>query len=42
MLLGSGTEMFQPLDVGHIRLELAESIGSREAVHLTYRIVKEA
>lgn len=42
VLFGSGTEMFQPLDAGHIQLELAESIESRDAVHLTYRIVKDA
>ena len=41
VLLGSGTEMFQPLDLGHLPLELVEAVDSPLAVHLRYRIVKD-
>jgi dihydrofolate reductase len=42
VLFGSGTEMFQPLDIGHVPLDLVEAVESPLAVHLRYRIVKEA
>ena len=42
VLFGSGTPMFQPLDMGHVQLELVETIGSPLGVHLRYRIVKDA
>jgi dihydrofolate reductase len=38
VLFGSGTPMFQPLDLGHLHLELVETIESPDAVHLRYRI----
>jgi dihydrofolate reductase len=41
VLFGSGTPMFQPLDLGHVQLELLETVGSPLAIHLRYRIVKE-
>jgi dihydrofolate reductase len=41
VLFGSGTPMFQPLDVGHVQLELVETVDSPLATHLRYRIVKE-
>lgn len=39
VLFGSGTPMFQPLDLGHLHLELVESVESPDAVHLRYRIL---
>ena len=41
VLFGSGTPMFQPLDIGHVQLELVETVDSPLATHLRYRIVKE-
>ncbi len=41
VLFGSGTPMFQPLDLGHVQLELVETVDSPLATHLRYRIVKE-
>ena len=41
VLFGSGTPMFQPLDLGHVQLELVETVESPLATHLRYRIVKE-
>jgi dihydrofolate reductase len=38
VLFGSGTPMFQPLDLGHVQLELVETIESPDAVHLRYRV----
>lgn len=42
VLFGSGTPMFQPLDMGHVRLDLVETVESAPFVHLRYRIVKDA
>jgi dihydrofolate reductase len=42
VFFGSGTEMFQPLDLGHVPLDLVEAIESPLAIHLRYRIVKGA
>ncbi len=41
VLFGSGTPMFQPLDLGHVQLELVDTVESPLATHLRYRIVKE-
>ena len=41
VLFGSGTPMFQPLDLGHVQLELLDTVESQLATHLRYRIVKE-
>jgi dihydrofolate reductase len=38
VLFGSGTPMFQPLDLGHVDLDLVETVESADAVHLRYRV----
>jgi dihydrofolate reductase len=38
LLFGSGTDLFEGLDIGHVRLELLECIGTPETVHLRYRV----
>ncbi|WP_323101957.1 dihydrofolate reductase family protein [Intrasporangium sp. YIM S08009] len=38
LLFGSGTAMFKGLDVGQVRLELLECVGTPETVHLRYRV----
>ena len=38
LLFGSGTALFQDLDVGHVQLELLECVGTPETVHLRYRV----
>lgn len=42
VLFASGTPMCQPLDMGHVQLEFLETVESPLAVHLRYRIVKDA
>lgn len=42
VLFGSGTPMFAGLDGGHVQLELLESAGTPETVHLRYRVVRAA
>jgi dihydrofolate reductase len=38
VLFGRGTPMFQPLDMGHVQLELVDATESPLALHLRYRI----
>lgn len=38
LLFGSGTAMFEGLDVGHVQLELLDCLASPESVHLRYRV----
>ena len=38
LLFGSGTAMFEGLDIGHVQLELLDCVSMPETVHLRYRV----
>lgn len=42
VLFGSGTALFQPLDIGHVRLELLQAVQTSAAIHLRYQVLKDA
>jgi dihydrofolate reductase len=42
LLFGSGTALFEGLDIGHVQLELLDCLASPEAVHLRYRVARRS
>ncbi len=40
VLFGSGTRMFENMDIDHIRLEVSEVVHTPAATHLRYRVLK--